>query len=203
MTPLPASSKFPAFAGPLAVVIRRLTNAHDAGGLLDGMKSLQKSGRGFPSLAKMSPAETICDKDLPCVRIRNFLSQPATGHPLESRALREGSPAANMDAARVYLQTVQISVLSSMENGFVNMDPDNPNPGNLGIYDWVARVLDAIETTDSGTADGSLDRASVQPTTSQVELVDAGSENYFEAVIQLTAWSKPLYRAQHSCPLGT
>jgi hypothetical protein len=203
MNTLPEASKFPVFAAALAVVIRRLTHAHDAGGLLEGMKSLQKSGKGFPSLAKMSPAETIAARDLPCVRVRNFQAQAATGHPLESRALREGSPALNMDSARVYLQTMQISVLASAECGFMNMDPDNPNSGNLGVYDWACRVLDVIETSDSGTADASLDRASCQPISCQMELVDAGSENYLEVVLQITSWSKPLYRAQHTCPLGT
>lgn len=186
------------FNAPLACIFHRLVRDHAAGRRLNGMVLKSSTPRRgevtplwFPGLL-----EEIEDAALPCVRYRGTTTRE------ERSALRGalGSGQDRKDQAVEALRTIQISILTSAARGALCHTPSKTQP-SLGHEDWVQRVLDCIETTDTGTGDSTLDGTCPRPIVLSCAPPEMDSEHYYETVITVECATLPYFRGDRGCVL--
>ncbi|CAB4162568.1 hypothetical protein UFOVP783_66 [uncultured Caudovirales phage] len=192
---IPPVKDFAVYNAPLACIFKRLAREHAAGGMLAGMKLPKKSGvSGSSVLFASSAFEQIDEAHLPCVRYRGTLTseaKSAMGGSLGPTAPKQ----ARLDAPFTPIRQIQISVMSSITAGILNPRPDiaGSKPGH---EDWVALVLDAIETGDDQRPDATLDKSTPSPIYFSIGLPEVESEVYYESIITITVAVPAMYRAQ-------
>jgi hypothetical protein len=200
-TVIPPVSRFAVYNAALACIFKRLAREHEAGGRLAAMKLPKKAGlSGGNVLFASSAFETIEESNLPCVRYRGTLTnemKSAMGGALGPTAPKQ----THMDAPITPQRQIQFSVMTSITAGILNPRPDVPS-SKLGHEDWVAIVLDAIETADDGKADTTLDGATAAPIYFAIGMPEVESEVYYESIITITVAVRAQYRAQRSNCLG-
>ncbi len=202
---LPPVSQYGAWVAPLAVILRRLEKAMQPGGILDRMKS--GAYVGGKASVRTSPlwspnlAEAHTDKTLPCVRVVGLTSEGRA--PRFAGARASGSPAANVDTPQQANHQLAIAVLSSVEHGLVQPEGGEWTQHMPGHFDWLAAVMDAIETDDSDLGDSTLTQTSTVPLSFTVTPAEVSSDMYYESVITVVSVTKSLHRAQRLCRVGT
>lgn len=194
---IPPVADFAVYNAPLACIFKRLAREHEAGGKLAGMRLPKKSGvSGSTVLFASSAFEQIDEAHLPCVRYRGTLTSEAKS--AMAGALGPTAPKqSHLDAPVTPTRQIQISVMTSITAGILNPRPDVEG-GKLGHEDWVALVLDAIETGDDSKPDATLDNSTAFPIYYSIGMPEVESELYYESIITITVAVRAQYRAQRS-----
>ncbi len=198
-----AASSYSVFVAPLAVVLRRLEAAHEPGKILHRMKlapALSPDITRSSALWAAAAGEVISNNQLPCLRLRGIACTQET--PRMGGARRVGSDGSKMDTPTTTQHQIFISVLSAIPEGFVQPNTEDPHlpPGH---YDWVGKVMDAIETDSADEGDSTLEHTSTLPITMSAVPAETESDLYYETVITITVSSKPHYRGERARPVGS
>jgi hypothetical protein len=165
------------FCAPAWEINERLTFHSQPGGMLAGLKY-------DPEGTKQSMGED----SYPSMQFDTFqlTESISAGAPRTTDTAKKNSPVAPQ-------QVVKYRCAFSRQKGLFRRDPTEPSVPK-GALDWLALIIDAIETTRDGedSVDTSLGGTVIQPTRVVVE-ENENTENAFHFFLEITLYP------QHHC----
>lgn len=195
-----AVDSYGAWAAPIAVLMQRVVRAHQPGGLLDGMRSFAKVAKMGETKEQniLSPAGviTVTADMLPRLTFGGVSCQENI--PRFGGSLKDGVVITNLVRELCATHIIQFIIQTDLKAGWICMDPANSK--RRGHYDWIGRLLQAMEITAAEVPDSSLEQSCVEPVRFLVAPGESDSEMYYESIITVEAVTHGFYPGQRIKP---
>ncbi len=171
---------YPLYAAALAVMVKRLQFHSGPAQFLEGV--------GFKQ--ELVSSETVGADKLPALRMLSFGATESHGPGAPSAS--QGGPARN-NTPQQCEQVWSFMLYTAVPGPMVQEDPENDKLKKRGVVDYVARILDAIETDTDGEVDAQLEQTAMRPITFNVAPGE-GSGGVYETVISVNVWTRNFCR---------